>query len=1265
MKNLKKALAFTLSLALCFTMAYTGIAISASAETSTTNNSIINGDFSTNTLFGYDVSENVSNDDAISVNDEACYIPERTDASSDGAYNRWINQKVTLANGKYIFSFDLDMTFSSSTAYAFAYSVKPGTAFDVDLKKPSNTNGTNYTLSKPVISTISSLNTSSEITSVPVDSSKFTKSGTTGLWNYSGTANTRYVGRVSVVVDLNNTASSTTELLFSIGCYSAGVSAYIDNISVEKITLFNGDFSNGLTGYDISANKTHSEAMTVTDGVCYIPTVTSTVANDKPYNRWLNQKLILENGKYIFSYDLDITYTSANAYAFAHAVRNADNMDANIIRPTSGSANTGFTVGNATVETLDYVLNTNDATNAAPLTNFGLSNSSKYYNYNGAAGRQVGRVSFLVTVNNTSADTTALYFSIGNYGTVCSAYIDNISVEKVNVINGDFSNGLNGYEYSANVSNEEAISVNDGVCYIPVRTDTNADGAKNRWINQKIFLENGKYIFSYDLDITYTSANAYAFAHAVRNAANMDSGQVRPHSGSENSGFTVENATVEALDHVLNTADDTVPVSLRNFALSNSSKYYNYNGAAGRQVGRVSFVVTVNNTSALITPLYFSIGNYEKNACTAYIDNVSVTAFDGDEIISNGDFEEGKTGYLYADDDNSQVEIYNDSNTTRPGYGTVDLDGNAAYITGSLDVNAADRKNYLMQYKMSCLPAGQYTFDMDVALNLLQNSNKLVALAFGVTDAINANGCVYGNRLINSTGTSSDVQFTDYNVRVTENGERVSHHKSHLYHRVGSWALGEELGWHNLHISITFKTTQAKTLYFFAGCAGDGVAENMIATAYIDNVSLHGSATVNYTPVNVKGKTISWTTTDYHKLNSIVSKHIEDISNYNLMGYKVGAESSIVNSDIYETIADQDGEITCVYALRGDLNDDLYLDSLDLSDLIGLLLGRDIECNMASAQVNSDDLIDIRDLIGLKKIIVNAVANDGDIVNVDIEHLRDPYVLLDDGVYYMYGTGGQCYKNTSRSLSGTWQSLGCVVETPADADGYYFWAPEVYKYNEYYYMITSYHSSVTEHRGCAVFRSDSPEGTFVQISSGTITPTDKDCIDGTLYFDNNDQPWMIFSEESVDNSIGRMLAAQMSADLTSLTTTPVELFRADAASWSSGRISEGPYMYRCEDGELLMIWSGFQYVDGEYLYCVGVAHSDNGDIDGNWSQDNTLLYSKELSGIYDGGHGMIFKSLTGQLYISVHSPNDTDGVDEKPVLIPIKEENGTLVWDVD
>ena len=54
-----------------------------------------------------------------------------------------------------------------------------------------------------------------------------------------------------------------------------------------------------------------------------------------------------------------------------------------------------------------------------------------------------------------------------------------------------------------------------------------------------------------------------------------------------------------------------------------------------------------------------------------------------------------------------------------------------------------------------------------------------------------------------------------------------------------------------------------------------------------------------------------------------------------------------------------------------------------------------------------------------------------------------------------------------------------------------------------------------------------------------------------------------------------------------------------------------------------------------------------------------------MTGTWDGGHGMIFKDKKGQMYLSVHSPNSgTDTRKETPVFVPIKERDGTLVWDL-
>ncbi len=280
-----------------------------------------------------------------------------------------------------------------------------------------------------------------------------------------------------------------------------------------------------------------------------------------------------------------------------------------------------------------------------------------------------------------------------------------------------------------------------------------------------------------------------------------------------------------------------------------------------------------------------------------------------------------------------------------------------------------------------------------------------------------------------------------------------------------------------------------------------------------------------------------------------------------------------------------------------------------------------------------------------------------------IEKLRDPFIVVKDGIYYAHGTGWHCYRNTSGSLSGAWEDLGMVVQSPPDDDGAQHWAPEVHLYQGAYYMITTYRSSENGHRGCMVLRADHPAGPFTCISEGHITPKEWDCIDGTLYIDPHGQPWMVFVHEWTcqPDHVGTFAAAKLSDDLTRLISQPIELFRADAPAWATAGVTDGCFMHTTVQGELIMLWSNFA-ADG---YCVAIARSDNGRLDGRWSHDPTLLFSKEISGEYDGGHGMLFTDVDGQMYLSLHSPQTLEGATrlESPVFVPVREENGTIVWD--
>ena len=295
------------------------------------------------------------------------------------------------------------------------------------------------------------------------------------------------------------------------------------------------------------------------------------------------------------------------------------------------------------------------------------------------------------------------------------------------------------------------------------------------------------------------------------------------------------------------------------------------------------------------------------------------------------------------------------------------------------------------------------------------------------------------------------------------------------------------------------------------------------------------------------------------------------------------------------------------------------------------------------------------------------------IIETGISQLRDPFLLRHNGVYYMYGTGVAkngdwldttyaCWRNDTGRLDGGWTlTERPVYVRPALAEKN-LWAPEVHFYNGAFYLLATYYSSKTQHRGATILRADSPEGPFVEITDGTLTPDQWDCIDATLYIDPDEQPWLVFVHEwtCTPDHVGTMAAAKLSDDLTRLISEPVELFRGDEPAWATGKITDGCFMYTTRAGRLLMLWSNF----GEGGYCEAIARSDNGRLDGKWRHEEKPLFARGMAGDFDGGHGMIFTDADGQSYLCLHAPNSpTPERREMPILIPVHEEGDTLACD--
>lgn len=277
--------------------------------------------------------------------------------------------------------------------------------------------------------------------------------------------------------------------------------------------------------------------------------------------------------------------------------------------------------------------------------------------------------------------------------------------------------------------------------------------------------------------------------------------------------------------------------------------------------------------------------------------------------------------------------------------------------------------------------------------------------------------------------------------------------------------------------------------------------------------------------------------------------------------------------------------------------------------------------------------------------------------------IRDPFVLVYEGKYYMYGTclsQGEGYGCVVSEDLENWSEKIQIFSPDESFDGYCdFWAPECHYYNGAFYLFATYRSRTSEKRGTAVFKSESPTGPFELISDGHVTPKNTDCIDGTLYVDEEDQPWMVFVNEwtSSPDEIGEMSVAKLSDDLTHFISEPKMIFRANKHIWTKGNITDGPFVYKTSNGKLIMLWSNAARSGG---YAVGMAVSDNGKIDGNWLQHPKAFY-KQTKNQLDGGHPMIFETLDGQLMMSIHSPNGySEELFETAKFIPI-EDTGSFI----
>ncbi len=257
--------------------------------------------------------------------------------------------------------------------------------------------------------------------------------------------------------------------------------------------------------------------------------------------------------------------------------------------------------------------------------------------------------------------------------------------------------------------------------------------------------------------------------------------------------------------------------------------------------------------------------------------------------------------------------------------------------------------------------------------------------------------------------------------------------------------------------------------------------------------------------------------------------------------------------------------------------------------------------------------------------------------------LADPYILLENGKYYAYGThdasGIRCYSSDDLR---TWKDEGQALNKANTTEQQWFWAPEVYHVNGHYIM----YFSANEHLFAAT--ADSPKGPFTQVGSYQMENLigNEKCIDSHVFFDDNGKAYVFFVRFTDGNCIWQ---AELEDDYITPKVGTLRKCFAVSQSWENkmGRVNEGPNVLKV-GRRYYLTYSGNDYRSQDY----GVGYATTTNIaSGTWTKYTANPILCKFDDLVGTGHHSLFYDKEGILRIVFHAHESTEKVGNRLMYI--------------
>lgn len=321
----------------------------------------------------------------------------------------------------------------------------------------------------------------------------------------------------------------------------------------------------------------------------------------------------------------------------------------------------------------------------------------------------------------------------------------------------------------------------------------------------------------------------------------------------------------------------------------------------------------------------------------------------------------------------------------------------------------------------------------------------------------------------------------------------------------------------------------------------------------------------------------------------------------------------------------------------------------------------------------------------------------------------DPFVLNNgDGTYYMYGTGGGAKDGFATYWSTdlvNWEFKGQVYtgNTNDSWNTSAFWAPEVYKFNNKYYMFFSAQSKNNPNNELENFKigvavSDKPTGPFKDLKNEPLFDPGYPIIDANVFQDKNGEFYLYYSrvcyKHPVETEISKwakekgwfdeieeswVYGIKLKSDFSGVIGEPVLLLRPPLtmddknSEWESRSVTskevnrrwtEGSFTFKHGDTYYMMYSANYF---GGKNYAVGYATASS-PLGPYTKADNNPVLEKNTDKNGDvtgtGHNSLVFSSQGDKIYCVYHGRTNATG-DQRVVFIDEMKilDNGKLVVD--